>query len=157
MSFAASGARAQGDFSIMNGSISGSPLQEVIPAFFGQEWLRRLKFDRCRGSFRLSQGVLHLIAFDLASPLCKVLLYGTFDLNREGLMNLEVKLLFHRDVVNDLKPKELRFSLEPIDLDPDYLGLEFRVWGPPEKPETDFARVLARKAVGGWLRSKIRP
>ncbi len=143
--------RGRGKLTIRDGAISGNPYQKILFQLTGQERLRKIKFDQARADFTLAEKIFRLTSLIIHSYRVKLTSSGSVDLNRGNYLKFKVGLNFHRDLLRDIKPKELRYALEPIDSDPDYRGIEFHLWGVPGKIKSDYQKVLLRKGAAGWL------
>jgi len=147
--------KARGKISIREGSISGNRYQDIVYRLTGQDRLRNIKFDQARAAFTFSRQVFKLTSFLLHSYRVKVTSSGSVDTRKNNHLKFTVALHFHRDLVKDIKPKELCYALDPDPSDQDYRRIEFHLWGEPGRVKSDYQQVLLRKGASAWLKSEL--
>jgi hypothetical protein len=134
---------------ITGGSVSGYPLPSSLNRISG-DWLEPFDFERAEAKISCREGVATLEEVTVMSAGMKIAARGTIDLNRQGELDLRVALLYPPELAEE-QPKAFRLALRAMPGEKGLLGIEFRVYGRPERPETDLLEVMARRTIGGFL------
>ena len=127
----------------------------MIAELSQQKRLKNIQFDQAEVKFKFARRILHLVELIIHSHKIIITTRGTNDFARGQDMDLMIGLNFHRDLVEDIKFKELRYAFEPSKIKDGYRVFNFKVWGKPSDPESDFAERLAKKGAEQWLKHKL--
>jgi hypothetical protein len=135
-----------GKIEITGGQLVDIPVLNVVGALLQVPVLQSLKFDECVVEYAISNNVMTTPVVRLKSPQVQITGHGTVTLDDYALKHT-LTLALAKDAL-DRAPKEARnlFSERPDGL----LALDFKVWGPYDKPKTDLDKRLL-KGIGEQL------
>lgn len=147
---------AKGDLDIKDGSIAGNPIQELIAGLMNDdEHIKVIKFEKADAEFDLARQVVTLTRVIIHSHKVIFTVGGTIDLERDRKMDLLVGLNFRDDLVGDIKPKELRGAFTPSTDFPGYQVFTFKIWGPSDNLQNDFAARFIQAGASSWLKDEL--
>lgn len=136
-----------GQLQILDGMLIKMPAQDLIAMVLQVPELKHLEFQECRVEFTIADNVMQTPVISLKSPHIQVTGKGSVGLEDYAL-NHELTLAIDKSLL-DKVPKEVRAIFkERAD---GYLTIDFKVWGPYDKPKTDLTERLVKGAVGGLL------
>jgi uncharacterized protein involved in outer membrane biogenesis len=128
---------------IVGGELKGIPALELVGALLQVPELSDLRFDQCVLEFSLSNNVMQTPVVKLTSQKVQITGKGVVSLADDSL-NHDLTLALAKDVLANV-PKEVRdIFTERSD---GFLTLDFRVWGPYDKPKTDLTKRLVKGVV----------
>lgn len=147
---------AKGDLDIKDGSIAGNPIQELIAGLMNDdEHIKVIKFEKADAEFDLARQVVTLTRVIIHSYKVIFTVGGTIDLEHDRKMDLLVGLNFRDDLVGDIKPKELRGAFSPSTDFQGYQVFPFKIWGPPDNLQNDFAARFIQGGASSWLKDEL--
>lgn len=148
--------KAQGDLDIKEGSVTGNSVQNMIAGLMNDdERIRKITFDQAEADLGFERGVLTIKRLIIHSHKVIISTGGTVDLTRDQEMDLMVGISFRNDLVDDIKPRELRRAFRPSPEYNDYQVFNFKVWGPPSDLKNDFAASFIQQGLSSWLRDEL--
>ncbi|MFH1038311.1 MAG: AsmA family protein [PVC group bacterium] len=147
---------AEGDLDIKDGSITGNPIQELVARLMNDdEHIKVIAFDQADAEFNLARQVVTLTRVIIRSYKVIFTVGGTIDLEHDQKTDLLVGLNFSDDLVGDIKPKELRGAFTPAADFQGYQVFTFKVWGPPDNLQNDFAARFIQGGASSWLKDEL--
>jgi len=147
---------AEGDLDIKDGTISENPVQDLLARLMnGDENIKTITFDQADANFKFKRRVLTLDRLIIHSHKVIITALGTIDYNRDQEMEMGIGVNFANNLVDDIKPKEIRGIFQPSAEFKDYQDFQFKVWGPPEKLENDLAARLVQQGASSWLKDEL--
>lgn len=128
---------------IVGGELKGVPALELVGALLQVPELSNLRFDQCVLEFSLSNNVMQTPVVKLTSPKVQITGKGSVSLANYSL-DYDLTLALAKDALANA-PLEIRnIFTERSD---GFLTLDFRVWGPYDKPKTDLTKRLVKGVV----------
>lgn len=147
---------AEGDLDIKDGTISENPVQDLLARLMNDdENIKTITFDQADANFMFKRRVLTLDRLIIHSHKVIITVRGTIDYNRDQEMEMGIGVNFANNLVDDIKPKEIRGIFQPSAEFKDYQDFQFKVWGPPEKLENDLAARLVQQGASSWLKDEL--
>ena len=141
-----------GQLQIVDGMLIKVPAQDIIATLLQVPELKQLQFQECRIEFTMADNVMQTPVISLKAPHIQVTGKGSIALEDYAL-NHELTLAIDKSLL-DKVPKEVRkIFKERAD---GYLTIDFKVWGPYDKPKTDLTERLVKGAVGGLLEKFLK-
>jgi uncharacterized protein involved in outer membrane biogenesis len=138
-----------GKAEITGGQLVGVPVLTLVGALLQVPVLQNLKFDECRLEYTISNNVMQTPLISLKSPQAQISGAGRVALEDYSL-NHTLTLALAKEAL-ERAPKEIRqLFTERAD---GFVTMEFKVWGPYDKPKTDLDKRLL-KGVGEQLLEK---
>jgi uncharacterized protein involved in outer membrane biogenesis len=125
---------------IVGGELKGVPALELVGALLQVPELSDLRFDQCVLEFSISNNVMQTPVVKITSPKVQITGKGEVSLADYSL-NHDLTLALAKDVLANA-PKEIRSIF--TERSDGFLTLDFRVWGPYEKPKTDLTKRLVK-------------
>ena len=134
---------------IVGGELKGVPALELVGTLLQVPELSDVRFDQCVLEFSISNNVMQTPVVKLTSPKVQITGKGEVSLADYSL-NHDLTLALSKDVLANA-PLEIRnIFTERSD---GFLTLDFRVWGPYDKPKTDLTNRIV-KGVANQLIEK---
>ncbi len=134
---------------ITGGAVSGYPIPSALAEVIGGA-AEAFEFEKAEGDFSCREGTVTIKEATVHTSGMKIVARGTVGLTGRSELDLRVALLYPPELAEE-QPKALRLALRPMPGEKGMLGIEFRVFGPSDRPETDLPEVMARRAIGGFL------
>jgi hypothetical protein len=114
--------------------------------------LSDLRFDQCVLEFSLSNNVMQTPVVKLTSPKVQITGKGTV-LMADYSIDYDLTLALANNVLANV-PKEVRgIFTERSD---GFLTLDFRVWGPYDKPKTDLTKRIVKSVTNQFLEKNLK-
>jgi uncharacterized protein involved in outer membrane biogenesis len=140
-----------GRVEVANGTLGRLPLQELVAELLQLPELREIKFDECRVEFAVSNNVVETPVIRLMSPLVRVTGAGTVSL-ADYTLNHKMRLMLAKEVIARMPQEMAALFEEQTD---GFYGVNFKVWGPADKPKTDLGRNLLKGGVKQLLKKLL--
>ena len=137
---------------IVGGELKGVPALELVGALLQVPELSDLRFEQCVLEFSLSNNVMQTPVVKLTSPKVQITGKGSVALADYSL-NHDLTLALAKDVMANV-PKEVRAIF--TERSDGFLTLDFRVWGPYDKPKTDLTKRLVKGVADQFLKQGIQ-
>lgn len=133
----------KGRAEIVGGELKGVPALELVGALLQIPELSNLRFDQCVIEFSISNNVMQTPVVKLTSPKVQITGKGEVSLD-DCYLDYDLTLALANDALANL-PKEVRgIFTERSD---GFLTLNFRVWGPYDKPKTDLTKRIVKSVT----------
>jgi len=120
--------------------LKGVPVLELVGALLQVPELSDLRFDQCVVEFSLSNNVMQTPVVKLISPKVQITGKGAVSLADYSL-NHNLTLALAKGALANVPDEVRRIFTERSD---GFLTLDFRVWGPYDKPKTDLTKRLVK-------------
>lgn len=147
---------ARGDLDIKEGTISDNPIQNLLARLMNNdEHIKIITFDKADAEFLLKHRILDLNKMIIHSHKVILTAQGTVDYNRNQELEMRIGVNFQNDLVDDVKPKELREIFQPSKEFDDYRFFQFKVWGNPKNLDNDLAARLIQRGTSSWLKEEL--
>ncbi|MGD0016581.1 MAG: AsmA family protein [Verrucomicrobiia bacterium] len=137
---------------IVGGELKNVPALELVGALLQVPELSDLRFDQCVLEFSLSNNVMQTPVVKLASPEVQITGKGSVSLADYSL-DYNLTLALAKDLLANM-PKEVRAIF--TERSDGFLTLDFRVWGPYDKPKTDLTKRLVKGVADQFLKQGIK-
>ncbi len=134
---------------ITDGQLVDLPVLSVVGALLQVPVLQNLKFDECRLQYTISNNVMQTPVVSLKAPQAQITGHGSVALEDYSL-NHTMTLALAKETL-ERAPEEVRKLFQQRQ--DGWYTIEFKVWGPYDKPRTDLDKRLL-KGVGEQLLQK---
>lgn len=145
-----------GRVQIADGQLMEIPLLNLLASLLQVDALHELKFSECLLEFSISNNVMQTPVIRLTSPQVQIAGKGSVSLADDSL-NHDMTITFAKGLL-DRMPNEMRglFTEQPDGS----LALDFKVWGPYNKPKTDLkervAQVIGQQLIEKGLKKLLQ-
>jgi uncharacterized protein involved in outer membrane biogenesis len=129
-----------GNAEVLNGRLASVPVLDLLAAVLMIPELAGIEFTECRVEFTIADNVMQTPVVRLTAPRLNITGQGSVSLEDYSLRH-DLTLAMEAEMV----PREIRRVFTPRE--DGYLGLDFKVWGPYDKPKTDIKERLVKGAV----------
>lgn len=132
-----------GKAEITGGQLVDVPVLTLIGALLQVPALQNLKFDECVIEYTIANNVMQTPVINLKSPQVQITGKGSVALEDYAL-NHTLTLILAKGAL-DKAPKEVRKIFTARD--DGTFALDFKVWGPYDRPKTDLDKILLKGAA----------
>ncbi len=134
---------------ITGGQLVDIPVLTLVGALLQVPVLQNLKFDECRLEYTISNNVMQTPVVSLKAPQAQITGQGSVALEDDSL-NHTMTLALAKETLEHAPKEVQRLFQQRQD---GWYTIEFKVWGPYDKPKTDLDKRLL-KGVGEQLLEK---
>lgn len=141
-----------GKAEITGGKLMEIPILNIVAALLQMPELVGLQFQECVLEFTIANNVMQTPVIRVTAPNVRITGKGSVGLEDYAL-NHEITLAVNKSALDRL-PKEVRGIFR--DTGEGFAGIDFKVWGPYDKPKTDLQERLVKGAAGSLLNEGLK-